>query len=109
RLASLFLRLQLPPRPTLFPYTTLFRSLPRDRAPEGQEPAAYGAGDRHLQPAVHVARELLRDRDHPGQRAAEVLRQPDLGSRDARDRKSTRLNSSHVSTSYAVFCLKKKT
>src|SRR5437764_5533749 len=67
----------LPPRSTLFPYTTLFRSL----------------GDSALvledQTAAHVLRDLV---------DAEV----------ARDRKSTRLNSSHRCISYAVFCLKKK-
>src|SRR5258705_2900006 len=74
-----------PPRSTLFPYTTLFRSLPKDTA-EGfrsphrgsadQSAPGHGAGTRH-------------DRRSP-------------------DRKSTRLNSSHLGISYAVFCLKKK-
>src|SRR5436305_3114411 len=70
-----------PPRSTLFPYTTLFRSIERH----------------HGHP---VAR---REAGHPG---------TDGGDRPghlvAEDRKSTRLNSSHVRTSYAVFCLKKK-
>src|SRR2546426_8478216 len=76
-----------PPRSTLFPYTTLFRS-------------------------------------HPGARAARVVRSPHVGMarrgatdpdvqrvrrREHGDRKSTRLNSSHLVISYAVFCLKKKT
>src|SRR2546430_12418024 len=69
-----------PPRSTLFPYTTLFRSVGRIRRP--------------------VAR---RGRDR---RAAEPPA-CDLG-RARRDRKSTRLNSSHSQNSYAVFCLKKK-
>src|SRR6266487_1980455 len=60
-----------PPRSTLFPYTTLFRSACR-----------------------------ARDRDSPPSRGS--------GRPPARDRKSTRLNSSHPSISYAVFCLKKK-
>src|SRR5437870_6650073 len=67
-----------PPRSTLFPYTTLFRS--RD-----------GRGGR----------------DDQDQAAEEHHREGSL-SRRAADRKSTRLNSSHVAISYAVFCLKKK-
>src|SRR2546422_2204317 len=73
-----------PPRSTLFPYTTLFRSLahePRNHA--GDRALAAGAGDGHT-------------------RLAGV---DDLGQQD---RKSTRLNSSHGYISYAVFCLKKK-
>src|SRR5689334_23804695 len=68
-----------PPRSTLFPYTTLFRS---DRAPARPPPR-------------------VRRRGHAGQRA-----RPGAARRP--DRKSTRLNSSHSSISYAVFCLKKK-
>src|SRR5436309_10778051 len=69
-----------PPRSTLFPYTTLFRSfLPR------------------LDDRLHRDRRQLR-----GDCAAR-------NRRGAQDRKSTRLNSSHVKISYAVFCLKKKT
>src|SRR5439155_17220991 len=64
-----------PPRSTLFPYTTLFRSRP-GAGPGGQR--RVGRGDRA---------------------------RPPVGDRD---RKSTRLNSSHVAISYAVFCLKKK-
>src|SRR5256885_4667659 len=71
-----------PPRSTLFPYTTLFRS----RA-DGRRQIDQGDGRRLL----------FSDRVHAGK-----LRQ-------GRDRKSTRLNSSHLVISYAVFCLKKKT
>src|SRR5690349_24049257 len=73
-----------PPRSTLFPYTTLFRSPGR-------------RGDRH--DAVRV-----RDREHE---LAEVPLGRLVRPRPE-DRKSTRLNSSHVEISYAVFCLKKK-
>src|SRR2546422_8217687 len=76
-----------PPRSTLFPYTTLFRSLtaaPRQRG--------CGAG-------APRARQLDRQR-------LQVQRQ--AGAPEGRDRKSTRLNSSHGYISYAVFCLKKK-
>src|SRR5436190_17023661 len=73
-----FLMIRRPPTSTLFPYTTLFRSIrprPRDRS------------------VVQTAR-------------AGVV--PDRRSRRGPDRKSTRLNSSHTVISYAVFCLKKK-
>src|SRR3712207_8216742 len=86
-----------PPRSTLFPYTTLFRSLgvgricvritpaePGDRWEESKNRARVGGGGRP-DPAEHRR-----------------------GRRLFQDRKSTRLNSSHANISYAVFCLKKK-
>src|SRR2546427_9514288 len=78
-----------PPRSTLFPYTTLFRS-PRaaDDRVHPQHGAGHPAADAHPDGGVRFFRELLVGR---------------------RDRKSTRLNSSHSQISYAVFCLKKKT
>src|SRR5437762_9745642 len=72
-----FLKIRRPPRSTLFPYTTLFRSCdvdPRQRRALARRPAARDPG----------------------------------GRQGVRDRKSTRLNSSHRCISYAVFCLKKK-
>src|SRR2546430_9639238 len=90
-----------PPRSTLFPYTTLFRSrrLLRHRAP----PARDGqAGHRHAR-AVALVAERLRLAGC----AADRARAPDE-RRHCGDRKSTRLNSSHSQISYAVFCLKKK-
>src|SRR2546430_8740640 len=93
-----------PPRSTLFPYTTLFRSV-RGRAREGERRPATGGG----------ARDLPRDlRDVHLARAADhglVLRPRGCvrARGRAEDRKSTRLNSSHSQISYAVFCLKKKT
>src|SRR2546426_6145182 len=80
-----------PPRSTLFPYTTLFRS------PQGREQAAQ-AGD----PSARA----LRTRDAAGQGAGFPGRAE--ARRAGGDRKSTRLNSSHLVISYAVFCLKKK-
>src|SRR3989442_8359581 len=81
-----------PPRSTLFPYTTLFRS------PQVRE---IGLGLHHLGPERVVCGVLD---DEPGILAAAVE-----ALRHVRgDRKSTRLNSSHVRISYAVFCLKKK-
>src|SRR5437870_8006876 len=73
-----------PPRSTLFPYTTLFRSQLADRA--GAERVA--SGQQYRLPIRPQHRKQLGDA--------------------RRDRKSTRLNSSHVAISYAVFCLKKK-
>src|SRR2546427_9200139 len=88
-----------PPRSTLFPYTTLFRShfARLFQAEVGVTPAAWVETMR-----VSAARELLEaGHDAPKQIAAQC------GFANA-DRKSTRLNSSHSQISYAVFCLKKK-
>src|SRR5256885_16715192 len=70
-----FLMIRRPPRSTLFPYTTLFRS-PATRRDQPAGPGAAGVGRARVFPVA--------------------------------DRKSTRLNSSHLVISYAVFCLKKK-
>src|SRR5258707_4592328 len=86
-----FLMIRRPPRSTLFPYTTLFRSL----VPCGLL-AAGGLVGYPLSLDAPVARERLL-----GLIVASLLA--------AGDRKSTRLNSSHANISYAVFCLKKKT
>src|SRR2546430_10665691 len=85
-----------PPRSTLFPYTTLFRSAPftpfcwtcppnrrSRRAPAGARAGSAGVG-------------------------ADARQRARAGGQRERDRKSTRLNSSHSQISYAVFCLKKK-
>src|SRR2546429_2154279 len=89
-----FLMIRRPPRSTLFPYTTLFRSHSRKRG------SVVGGGGVAI--AVRYRTASLRTRRafrvEVGQRAAET----------ERDRKSTRLNSSHGYISYAVFCLKKK-
>src|SRR5690349_21863755 len=77
--------LRRPPRSTLFPYTTLFRSARRGGAP------------------VQAARAAARGDSGPGDRRGRQRL-----ARAPADRKSTRLNSSHVEISYAVFCLKKK-
>src|SRR3712207_7637488 len=98
-----------PPRSTLFPYTTLFRSgrpvvlaqlelldlpgrRPRDVVPELDPLGDLVPGD----PAAAVVHDLL---------GGDLL---PLADDDQGDRKSTRLNSSHANISYAVFCLKKK-
>src|SRR5439155_25607789 len=82
----LFLMLPRPPSSTLFPYTTLFRS------PQSQRRRHVTAGD-----AATDRISWIPTRGHD-----------QCGLASQRDRKSTRLNSSHVAISYAVFCLKKK-
>src|SRR5438874_6141160 len=82
-----FLMIRRPPRSTLFPYTTLFRSGPGIGCSDG----------RRVRPGAR-RRDEARDVRGPGRHRR----------RRGRDRKSTRLNSSHVEISYAVFCLKKK-
>src|SRR5256885_7376086 len=73
-----------PPRSTLFPYTTLFRSQVWGRSSVGRAPEWHSGGQGFEPPRLHQFRGL------------------------PKDRKSTRLNSSHLVISYAVFCLKKK-
>src|SRR3712207_7472137 len=96
-----FLMIRRPPRSTLFPYTTLFRSAGREdredrvaarriREVQAVEPeAAVGVGNGGALAGVEDAVVVVVDED-------------------GEDRKSTRLNSSHANISYAVFCLKKK-
>src|SRR3712207_7933129 len=86
-----------PPRSTLFPYTTLFRSVAQAGAVEalhGQVPDPSGGVQHRAQRRVGLVEPAFRVADVAG-----VL---------GEDRKSTRLNSSHANISYAVFCLKKK-
>src|SRR3712207_7924359 len=93
-----------PPRSTLFPYTTLFRS-PGEDGGESDGLAA-GAGAAALRGHGRVAHAGVATlRAHAGS-----LRRHrgELAGGDEADRKSTRLNSSHANISYAVFCLKKK-
>src|SRR3712207_8876858 len=100
-----FLMIRRPPRSTLFPYTTLFRSPRRKlRAPLTPRVAR--------KPKVEV---IERDRKRHVAEVEGVVQRRGIGLefvqhalRDRRDRKSTRLNSSHANISYAVFCLKKK-
>src|SRR3712207_8972586 len=94
-----------PPRSTLFPYTTLFRSprgpaAPRRHADAGRVPAHDAGPARPLQGPVPAGRQGRRDLHRPD-RPRRARRRIDA------DRKSTRLNSSHANISYAVFCLKK--
>src|SRR5438876_12392757 len=88
--AIFFLRIRRPPRSTLFPYTTLFRS----------DAEIASAASAHAFTAWKPMFGILQD---PKRYAGSVISQTWVS-----DRKSTRLNSSHPSISYAVFCLKKK-
>src|SRR2546426_3533347 len=91
-----------PPRSTLFPYTTLFRSLVGGRA--GQRDTQLPRGR-----AEHLADVHRRRAGGAGRaRLRHAVRDGRAQLPDAEDRKSTRLNSSHLVISYAVFCLKKK-
>src|SRR3712207_8765836 len=94
-----------PPRSTLFPYTTLFRSrqvLPSRVAEVDLRPVAVERRELLVDELLRrrLRRELVRRREEEPLEVALLA--------VARDRKSTRLNSSHANISYAVFCLKKK-
>src|SRR5689334_24553720 len=91
-----FLIIRRPPPSTLFPYTTLFRSPQRQHRRNRHERVTYA----NQRLAIRFD-ELRRRKAHSQSRNKG-------GHEDSRDRKSTRLNSSHSSISYAVFCLKKK-
>src|SRR3712207_7141266 len=92
RESVVFLMIRRPPRSTLFPYTTLFRA--RLRPGDVEHGAVEGGGVVEQDGGRDVGQVVA---GHEG-------RPPVVG----RDRKSTRLNSSHANISYAVFCLKKK-
>src|SRR5207248_9105042 len=103
------LRLPRPPRPTLFPYTTLFRSIAAGAGlllagctesrtptqPTARAPSFLDIKDQQG-PRTHIMKPRGQSNPHKG------------GGGNSGDRKSTRLNSSHRTISYAVFCLKKK-
>src|SRR5207249_9948108 len=108
-LPSFLFMLRRPPPPPLFPYTTLFRSIrePRIAGDDGLAvPAVDDVGVRRAMEArgKFRAAQFFVGKDGLGElRGGEVT-----FAHEGLDRKSTRLNSSHVSISYAVFCLKKK-
>src|SRR3989449_3861939 len=96
-----------PPRSTLFPYTTLFRSALVDLPVDGTTKVAL---DGVVPPGTYSALQaqldaVTPDEDEPG---GSAFLQAHADFQGIRDRKSTRLNSSHGYISYAVFCLKKK-
>src|SRR3712207_9000818 len=94
-----FLMIRRPPRSTLFPYTTLFRSYGAERDSRHTPGVATAwdttGGDGRILPGAIWRRSSSACLDYPARQAGA-------------DRKSTRLNSSHANISYAVFCLKKK-
>src|SRR3712207_8952798 len=89
-----------PPRSTLFPYTTLFRSqvLSENRA------VARRVGMDILQTILYG-----QDKNLQNKKYNDIQESNNIFQKNIQDRKSTRLNSSHANISYAVFCLKKKT
>src|SRR3712207_7243323 len=87
-----------PPRSTLFPYTTLFRSIRQDDQREGKRDQDAQEREHHRAPKAAP----------PGQTTEEARGGKEDTPNRSKDRKSTRLNSSHANISYAVFCLKKK-
>src|SRR3712207_8784307 len=90
-----FLMIRRPPRSTLFPYTTLFRSTAKAAPKEIKtDILVIGGGASGITAAVRAAT--------LGEKVILMEKMPNI------DRKSTRLNSSHANISYAVFCLKKK-
>src|SRR5437773_6778740 len=96
-----------PPRSTLFPYTTLFRSERDMLADQGN-----GLGGEELDAPLEVANvhlDVIEDDGHPFRGRLQRMKPVAFPGSLDEDRKSTRLNSSHITTSYAVFCLKKKT
>src|SRR3712207_7101560 len=96
-----------PPRSTLFPYTTLFRS--QDRPAHHRLRPDVGADDDVLQGRHPLEEADVLERARDAERRHLVgLEATELLAFEREDRKSTRLNSSHANISYAVFCLKKK-
>src|SRR3712207_7537381 len=91
-----FLMIRRPPRSTLFPYTTLFRSA---LSPNGRVLYVVNSDERSVR---------AYDLDKNGEASNERVVVAKIPGVPGGDRKSTRLNSSHANISYAVFCLKKK-
>src|SRR3712207_8736456 len=89
-----------PPRSTLFPYTTLFRSMNQEKNEKGETKATITGLENTDITAPDFAKK--------GRAATEEQLQKVHQDTTKKDRKSTRLNSSHANISYAVFCLKKK-
>src|SRR2546429_1366934 len=98
-----FLMIRRPPRSTLFPYTTLFRSLPDNSALEDNQ---HEQCEERIVPVV-VQQPETHAENLENEEGRNGMLFPQLDE-SRQDRKSTRLNSSHGYISYAVFCLKKK-
>src|SRR5204863_8643011 len=100
---SFFLMIRPPPRSTLFPYTTLFRSTGRYAPTRTSGSRVVNRASRHHTSRLSSSAHWRWFATRTSGRSAHSC-----STRTTRDRKSTRLNSSHVEISYAVFCLKKK-
>src|SRR5688572_32265089 len=92
-----------PPRSTLFPYTTLFRSTVDMLPPDEKTLKTYGSEERS-----DIYNFKIANNGYQHQVSRNCLQRNNGNGSSFRDRKSTRLNSSHSQISYAVFCLKKK-
>src|SRR5256885_5410285 len=101
-----FLMIRRPPRSTLFPYTTLFRSSPAGRWRARCDPGSESRSSRRRTSCSTPVRGGRSPGPGPRRRSGWRWSRPE--SRPRSDRKSTRLNSSHLVISYAVFCLKQK-
>src|SRR3712207_8666151 len=102
-----FLMIRRPPRSTLFPYTTLFRSLAGRLGRQGLTPGAdIIVNERTYGDVLNEEVEVPVLAGDAGELVRHIT--PSAGEPLTLDRKSTRLNSSHANISYAVFCLKKK-
>src|SRR5205814_8713105 len=97
-----------PPGSTLFPYTTLFRSRTDARGEEPREVAGAAGEIEHAHAFANSARFDRKALPPAMQSAGHQIVHDIVFAGDRIDRKSTRLNSSHLGISYAVFCLKKK-
>src|SRR3712207_7428271 len=94
-----FLMIRRPPRSTLFPYTTLFRSMRMSGGGSGRDMIYQVLVPGSLAELDQVQEIVFKQGDRPAMKMNGMM---------LKDRKSTRLNSSHANISYAVFCLKKK-
>src|SRR5690606_39865361 len=100
---------QQPSRPTRFPYTTLFRSESQTAKTQGAQLPITKNQDDHPWPNNILNSSNLMTPPSAGSSNNSPTTRTSASWSTPRDRKSTRLNSSHVKISYAVFCLKKKT
>src|SRR3712207_8450415 len=100
----LFLMIRRPPRSTLVPYTTLFRSQLKSRSGDERAPDVPADSSANW----NILQVGLAARQPPGRGDCLIERRVHAPGLRVEDRKSTRLNSSHANISYAVFCLKKK-
>src|SRR5690606_40551113 len=105
----LLLMLRRLPCPLLFPYTTLFRSIKAYKSALYKVKAVLGHGQKELVDDLSERIAVVKNQYLPENRNEQLnISQLLRAINQKRDRKSTRLNSSHVKISYAVFCLKKK-